>query len=66
MASNVNIILLSDILEHKKRKEKELEYYLGKQKDLEIKVSWIVQELNLTKYIIDIIKKETVVEIKRK
>ena len=57
------IILLSDVIESKIRKEQELEYY---QKELEKLVEimgWIRKEIDVTNIIIDIISNETVLEI---
>lgn len=52
------IILLTDVLEHRKRKKAELEFYLEKKEQLEKKLSYIRHEINLTDYIIKIIEKE--------
>ena len=52
------IILLTDVLEHRKRKKVELEFYMKKKAELETKLGYIRQEINLTDYIIKIIEKE--------
>lgn len=52
------IILLSDILEQKIRKEKELEYYEEQLKELEKKMWFIKKEIDVTNLCIDIIQKE--------
>jgi hypothetical protein len=65
MSDDNKIILLDEILEHKKRKEKELEYYLKQKEILENKLSWINRELQLTNAILKMIEKESIIEIKK-
>lgn len=57
------IILLSDLLEDKLRKEKELEFYEQELRQLLVKMSWVRQEINLTETIIRLIQKEEIPDI---
>lgn len=61
--SNSDIIILSDIYNMRKQKEKELAYYETKLKELEGKLFWIRKEIQLTSVIIDIIEKEKVIDL---
>lgn len=58
------IILLTDIIETKVRKEKELEYYQKQMEELQRKMFFVKKEIDLTGLIIEIIEKETVHDIK--
>ena len=58
------IILLSDYIEQKVRKEKELEYYTKELDQLQRKMFWLRKEIQLTNVIIDIVEKEKVIDIK--
>jgi hypothetical protein len=62
---NQKIILLDEIIEHKKRKEKELQFYLEKREELEKKLFWIKKEIDLTNNILKMIEKEAIEEIKK-
>ena len=57
------IILLSDYIEQKVRKEKELEYYTKELDELQRKMFWLRKEIQLTNVIIDIVEKEKVIDI---
>lgn len=59
MTDERKIILITDLLESKKRKEEELEYYREQLVELERRMSWVQQEIDLTNTIIDIIETET-------
>ena len=59
MTDERKIILITDLLESKKRKEEELEYYREQLVELERRMAWVQQEINLTNTIIDIIETET-------
>jgi len=52
------ILLLTDIIEQKVRKEKELEYYQEQLKDLEKKMWFVNKEIELTNLIISVIETE--------
>jgi len=58
------LILLTDYIEQKVRKEKELEYYLKQLDKLKQKVYYLNQEINLTNLIIDMVNNESVVDIR--
>lgn len=57
------ILLINDLLDIKARKLKELEFYNQQLKDLQLKMVFIQQEIGLTNKIIDMIQKETVIDI---
>lgn len=57
------IILISDLLDVRARKLKELEFYHNQMKELEEKMFFIQKEIQLTSKIIDMIQKETVIDI---
>ena len=65
MVEKSKIILLQDVFEHRKRKQKELEFYLQKKEELERKLGYLRQEINLTDYVIRLIKTEKEIEIKK-
>jgi rRNA maturation endonuclease Nob1 len=58
------IILLTDFIEQKVRKEKELEYYTKELKELEKKLWFIRKDIQLTNLIIEIVEQEKVVNIR--
>lgn len=64
MSEEKRIILISDFIEQKLRKEQELEYYLKELEELQRKIGWLRREVDLTNTIIDMIKGETVYDIK--
>ena len=55
-----NIILLTDLLEQKKRKEEELEYYHIELEHLKVKAEIVEKELLMTRMIIDLIENERI------
>ena len=55
--------MLSDYIEQKVRKEKELEYYTKELEELQRKMFWLRKEIQLTNVIIDIVEKEKVIDI---
>lgn len=57
------IILLTDIIEQRLRKQKELEYYEEELQKLQMKMFLTRKEIDLTNTIIDIIQNETVVDL---
>jgi|APFre7841882654_1041346.scaffolds.fasta_scaffold249134_2 hypothetical protein len=63
--SDSKIILLDEIIEHKKKKEQELRFYLEKKDELERKLFWIKKEIDLTNTILKMIEKEAIEEIKK-
>jgi hypothetical protein len=58
------LIFLKDILETKVRKEQELAYYQKKLEELEVKMGYLRQDINLTNTIINIIEEEQVIDFK--
>ena len=64
MESERKIVLLSDFIEQKVRKEKELEYYTQQLEELQKNLFFIRKEIELTNLIIDIIDKEQVINVK--
>jgi hypothetical protein len=57
------ILLMSDLLDIKARKEKELDFYSQQLKELQLKMVFIQQEINLTNQILQMIEKETLIDI---
>ena len=64
MESERKIVLLSDFIEQKVRKEKEIEYYTQQLEELQKKLFFLNKEIQLTNLIIDIIDKEQVINVK--
>jgi len=58
------IILLSDFIDTRIRKEKELEYYQQQLEDIQKKMYWLKRDLDLTNTIIELIENENVVDIR--
>jgi len=58
------IILISDIVETKIRKEKELQYYQEELEKLKQKMWFIQKDIDITNLIINMIEKEKVVDLK--
>ena len=57
------IILISDVIEQKLRKEQELEFYEKELAKLESKMFWLKKEIDLTNRIINIIEAEEVIDL---
>lgn len=64
MTEERKIILLTDFLETKLRKEKELEFYENELRKLQEKMMWLRRDIDLNNTIIDLIKKEAVLDIR--
>lgn len=64
MQQQPKIIMLSDVLETKARKEQELKYYQEQLEKLQQKMFFIQKDIDLTNLIIDLIEKEKVMDIK--
>jgi hypothetical protein len=58
------IILISDIVETKIRKEKELQYYQEELEKLKQKMWFIQKDIDITNLIINMIEKEKIVDLK--
>ena len=63
MSEKVKVIILSDLLDIKARKEKELRFYAEQLDELQRKMFFIQKEIKLTNDIIDMIKTETVLDM---
>ena len=59
------LIILSDIYEMRKRKEEELAFYHEQLDKLKEKMFFIQKDIDITNLCIEIIEKETVVDIKQ-
>jgi hypothetical protein len=64
LSEEQKLILITDFIEQKLRKEKELEFYLKELAELQSKISYLRGEVNLTNIIIDMITGEQVYDIK--
>ena len=64
LSEEQKLILITDFIEQKLRKEKELEYYLKELEELQRKIGYLRQEVSLTNTIINMIKTEQVYDIK--
>ena len=64
LSEEQKLILISDFIEQKLRKEQELEYYLKELEELQRKIGYLRQEVSLTNTIINMIKSEQVYDIK--
>jgi len=58
-----DIILMSDLINIRSRKQKELEFYIHQMEELKLKMMYIQQEINLTGKILSMIEKETLIDI---
>lgn len=59
------IILLSDLKDLRKQKEQELRYYSERLEELNKKMFFIRKEIELTNFIIDLIEKENIVDLRK-
>ena len=58
MSEKGHIILITELLEQKRRKEEELEYYHNELAQLKLKSEIVERELEMTRMIIDLIENE--------
>jgi len=63
MENESNILLLSDIIKQRTRKQDELEYYEQELKKLEIKLIYLREEIKLTNLIIHVVTNEKVTDM---
>ena len=63
MSEKGKIFLITDIIEQKVRKERELEFYEQELEKLKEKMFWVKREIDLTNTIIRVIQEETVVDL---
>ena len=66
MSEESKLILISDFIEQKIRKEQELEFYLRELAELNRKIGFLRQEVDLTNTIINMIKAEQVHDVKER
>jgi len=59
------LIYLTEVLETRVRKEKELEYYAGELEKLKDKMYYLQKDIDLTNVIIDMIEKENVIDFQQ-
>ena len=64
MTKDKKIIFLTDLIETKVRKEKELEYYQVELQKLQEMMFYVKKEIDLTKTIINIIEDEKVIDVR--
>lgn len=64
MSDEQKLILITDFIEQKLRKEKELEFYLRELEDLQRKIGYLRSEVSLTNTIINMIKHEQIYDVK--
>lgn len=60
------IILLTDILDTRLRKERELAFYQGELEKLQEKMMFLRKDIQITNLCIEIIEKEKVVDVREK
>ena len=65
MSQPPKIIMLSEILETRVRKQKELEYYQKELEKLKEKMFFVQKDIDITNLIIDMIEKENVVDFQQ-
>ncbi|MBT4995546.1 MAG: hypothetical protein HOM88_03660 [Hellea sp.] len=58
------LIRISDVIETKLRKEKELEFYREQIEKIKTKMSFLQKDLDITNIIINIIENEKVMDVK--
>lgn len=56
--------MLTDFIEQKVRKERELEFYEEELRKLEEKLYWLRREISLNQTIIDIIQRDAILDLK--
>ncbi len=61
-----NIVSLSDLIEQRLRKQQEIAYYKETLKNLQIKISELGKEVDITTLIIDMIEGERVLTLDEK
>lgn len=65
-STDAKIIRLGELIEHKLRKEKELEYYHKQLIELQDKILYLQKDVDLTKLIIDIIQSDKILDLQQK
>jgi len=64
LSEEQKLILITDFIEQKLRKEKELEFYMKELVELERKIGYLRNEVDLTNTIINMIKGEQMRDIR--
>ncbi len=64
MSEEQKLILITDFIEQKLRKERELEFYLKELEELQRKIGYLRGEVDLTNTIINMIKGEQMRDIR--
>lgn len=57
------ILMITDLLDMRARKQQELEFYNQQLKELQLKMLFIQQEISLTSKIITMIEQEQIIDI---
>ena len=63
MSEENKVIFLTDLIEQKLRKEKEIEYYEAQLKEIADKLFFLKKKKDLTALIIDILQKEKIIDL---
>ena len=64
MTEESKLILITDVIETRVRKEKEIAYYQEQLKKIQQKMFFLQKDLEITNLIIDMIEKEQVMDIR--
>ena len=59
------IILLSELRDLRKQKEQELKYYNDRLEELNKKLFFIRKDIELTNFIIELIEKENIIDLRK-
>lgn len=62
--SDRKILFITDLIDQRLRKEKEIEYYEAELRKIEERLFFLRKEKQLTQFIIEIIEQEKVVDIR--
>jgi hypothetical protein len=63
--SMTQIIMITELLDIRNRKLKELQFYTDQLQELKLKMAYIQQEIDLTSRIIKMIEQESLVDLKQ-
>jgi hypothetical protein len=59
------LIIISDLLDARARKQRELQFYNDQLKELQAKMYWVKKEIDLTTDIIDMIEHEKMLDLQK-
>jgi|TARA_B100000941_G_scaffold290908_1_gene275820 hypothetical protein len=65
MSEDSRIIFLTDLIDTKVRKEKEIDYYEKQLKEIENKLFYLRKEQDLTKTILNLIESEKIIDLQQ-